>query len=273
MPDRCSPASAASTSASTEPASPSPGNARSTRGDEPCSPTTGPPSGAPKTYAKSRRAGFNDPSPESWKESATAPTLDAAGHGPRTATLICSAEGSPAKTSQSPDDAPAWTDNAPACSSSTPGSQLSLLLHGSSLRTSQGFSPLPTAATLRSFSQHWPTSGTASPGGYLTLATSESPNAAVECSLQDVLEVTPSPRYRLSSRAATGILRRAAARGRTLPPELEQALRSLARSHDATAKASTPPPTTEPSLSDPCAIPATAEPDSTPSRPPGETLW
>src|SRR5215471_21468504 len=57
-----------------------------------------------RTFVKLRRAGEDDPSPESWAESDTAPTVDAAGHGPRTATLvISSAAGSPARTSQSPD--------------------------------------------------------------------------------------------------------------------------------------------------------------------------
>jgi hypothetical protein len=144
--------------------------------------------------------------------------------------LISSAEASRerAKTSPSPADAEGSTGTAPACSSSSHGSQMSFAHDGSWSRTSQGFSPLPTAETLPSFSARWPTSGMASPGGYLTLDSSESPNGAVECSLSDILEATPSPRYGLSARAARGILRRAAARGRTLPAELEAALTALA---------------------------------------------
>jgi hypothetical protein len=46
--------------------------------------------------------------------------------------------------------------------------------------------------------------------------------------LSDVLETTVSERFALSARAARGILRRADARGKTLPVELEQALRELA---------------------------------------------
>jgi hypothetical protein len=61
----------------------------------------------------------------------------------------------------------------------------------------------------------------------LTLDTSEFPSDAVECSLSDILEATPDRRYSLSARAARGILRRAAARGRTLPSELEAALTAL----------------------------------------------
>jgi hypothetical protein len=99
---------------------------------------------------------------------------------------------------------------------------------GSSLRTSLGSSPLPTEETWESFSQRWPKSGTAFPGGWSTLGSSESPSDAVECLLSDVLEMTVSERFALSARAAKGILRRADARGKTLPVELEQALRELA---------------------------------------------
>jgi DNA (cytosine-5)-methyltransferase 1 len=49
-------------------------------------------------------------------------------------------------------------------------------------------------------------------------------------SLADVLEPSAPPRFYLSARAATGILRRASKRGRELPTELDQALTSLARS-------------------------------------------
>jgi site-specific DNA-cytosine methylase len=42
------------------------------------------------TFAKARRPGEHDPSPETWKETDTAPTVDAAGQGPRTATAVVS---------------------------------------------------------------------------------------------------------------------------------------------------------------------------------------
>jgi hypothetical protein len=228
MSDPSSAAQVASTSGSSEPASASSPNARRIRGDDGSSSGIGPTSRAPRTFAKSRRAGENDPSPESWKPSDLAPTLDAAGHGPRTATLVCSAAASPAKTGPSPVSDSDLRDIAPASSSNSPGSQMSFNHDGSWSKTSQGFSPLPTAETLPSFCQRWPTSGMASHGGYLTLATSESPSGAVECSLSDVLEATPSPRYALSAKAAAGILRRARARGRELPAELEVALVTLA---------------------------------------------
>ena len=99
---------------------------------------------------------------------------------------------------------------------------------GLSSKMSLGSSPLPRAETLESFSQRWPKSGMAAPGGWLTLDSSEFPSGAVECSLSDVLEMTVGERYALSARAARGILRRARVRGRALPPELQVALEALA---------------------------------------------
>ena len=67
-------------------------------------------------------------------------------------------------------------------------------------------------------------------GGCLTLKTSESHSAAVGCSLSAVLEPWRDEllKFCLSQKAATGILRRAANRGRTLPPRLVSALEHLA---------------------------------------------
>jgi len=52
-------------------------------------------------------------------------------------------------------------------------------------------------------------------------------------SLSEVLEPEAMPRYFLSPKAAQGILRRAAKRGRDLPPMLQQALEALAVQHGA----------------------------------------
>jgi hypothetical protein len=68
-------------------------------------------------------------------------------------------------------------------------------------------------------------------GGFWTLSTSACPNAAdgySAVSLRDVLEPSSPPKYWLSAKAAAGILRRAARRGRGLPPALEAALRAIA---------------------------------------------
>ena len=68
----------------------------------------------------------------------------------------------------------------------------------------------------------------ASPGGCLTLNTSEFHSAAVACSLSDVVETSDVPlRYCLSPKACAGILRRAEKRGRELPAPLDRALRSV----------------------------------------------
>lgn len=57
------------------------------------------------------------------------------------------------------------------------------------------------------------------------LNTGESPSAAVESSLSQILEDSPHQRYYLSRNACLGILRRAKIRGKELPPQLETALR------------------------------------------------
>ena len=133
-----------------------------------------------------------------------------------------------ARISASPASAEGSPGNAPACSSSSPGSQMSFDPDGSSSRTSWDCSPHRTAGISAPFFTRWPTSGTASHGGFSTLVSSEFPSGAVECSLSDVLETMVDERYALSPRAARGILRRAAARGRALPDALLAALTELA---------------------------------------------
>lgn len=62
-------------------------------------------------------------------------------------------------------------------------------------------------------------------GSFGMLNTSECPKDAVECSLWQILQATAPSRYSLSQTACLGILRRAACRGKSLPPLLEAALR------------------------------------------------
>jgi hypothetical protein len=69
----------------------------------------------------------------------------------------------------------------------------------------------------------------ASSGGCWTLNISEWPSDAAVCSLSDILEESPDRKYLLSPKAARGILRRAEARGRELPPSLLTALEAVAR--------------------------------------------
>lgn len=54
--------------------------------------------------------------------------------------------------------------------------------------------------------------------------TGESPNAAVESRLSQILEVTPQEKYSLSAKACQGILRRAERRGKDLPETLKAVL-------------------------------------------------
>ena len=57
-----------------------------------------------------------------------------------------------------------------------------------------------------------------------TLNSGVSPSAARESSLSRILQADPHPKYYLSRTACLGILRRAEARGKALPPQLKEAL-------------------------------------------------
>ena len=59
-----------------------------------------------------------------------------------------------------------------------------------------------------------------------SLISGEKPN--VKKRLSETLETSVDEKYNLSPKACDGILRRAEKRGRSLPPELEVALRSQA---------------------------------------------
>ena len=144
--------------------------------------------------------------------------------------LTFSAEDSRARTSRWLDGVLAWLESDPGSGSSSVASLLNALPVGFSSRMSLGSSPPTGDGTWAPSSEGSWNSGTAWPGGCLTLATSECPSAAVECSLSAILE-SPGPhlrRYCLSPKAAMGILRRSEKRGRTLPAPLAQALRTVA---------------------------------------------
>mgnify|MGYP007084307001 FL=1 len=66
-------------------------------------------------------------------------------------------------------------------------------------------------------------------GECMTRNAGESPNAAVESRLSQILEETPQEKYRLSGKACLGILRRAERRGKKLPEILERALIAQSR--------------------------------------------
>lgn len=80
-----------------------------------------------------------------------------------------------------------------------------------------------------SCSGKWMNSGITSHGEYWTRNSSEWPSAAV-CFLSDILEPNPPQRFSLSPTACQGILNRAVKRGRSLPAELDAALRAQASS-------------------------------------------
>ena len=61
-------------------------------------------------------------------------------------------------------------------------------------------------------------------GAYLTRSFGESPSAAAESRLSQILEASAHPKYYLSEKACLGIVRRAERRGKELPPMLKAAL-------------------------------------------------
>ncbi len=85
-----------------------------------------------------------------------------------------------------------------------------------------------------SSSEPFPTAGTVEPTGCLTPDITACLSRGRECSpyspvtLATVLQADVHPRYSLSPKACAGILRRAAKRGRELPPTLKAALEATA---------------------------------------------
>lgn len=178
--------------------------------------------------------------------SPASPSMTTSGKStPAQATSTSSAEASPAKTSASPASAPASQESAADSSSSSCESLTLFVPAPSSLKTSKGSTALEAlrAQTSGSSSTRWPSAGIWRRGELLTRSTSGCRNEGSACScapsLTEILEPNASEKYSLSQKAATGILRRATRRGRSLPPQLEEALRAVAgeswaHSQDAT---------------------------------------
>ena len=105
-------------------------------------------------------------------------------------------------------------------------------------RMSPASCPATEDGTLAPSSGAWGNSGMGSPTECLTLNTSEhaaspgpSHNGGAVCSLSDILETGDVPRrFYLTAKACQGILRRAAKRGKELPPPLARALEAVAGS-------------------------------------------
>lgn len=149
--------------------------------------------------------------------------------------LTSSVGGSPARTCPSPDDEQDSPESDRDCSSSSPGSWTLFDPAGYSSRTFQGSSPRTMVGTSESCLERWPTSGTAWATGFSTHVSSECRSDEEGCtssepSLTAILEEPQNvpDKYSLSARAATGILRRAQRRGRTLPEHLVAALGAVA---------------------------------------------
>src|SRR6266852_1540599 len=137
--------------------------------------------------------------------------------------------GGPARVTPSQGIAAAWLTHAATCGCTSPGCWLSFVPAGFSARTCLGYTASTTAPTSPSCGQASHNSAIGTPSGYWTLNTSESPSGASGSSLPDILQTDGDlSRYCLSPRAAAGILRRAARRGRILPGPLQAALEALA---------------------------------------------
>ena len=142
-----------------------------------------------------------------------------------------------------------WRDNAPDLPDDALASFTSLREScenfdplGLCSRMFPDFSVQTADETLRKSSAFsWSSAGMGFRGVCSTADISESPNAAAECSLSDVLEDHAPQRFYLSPMAARGILRRAKKRGRTLPERLQIALSHLAIGTTPTEKSTLSP--------------------------------
>ena len=126
----------------------------------------------------------------------------------------------------------AWLAHVQGCGGKSCDSLMRHTPVGSSERTSLACCQATADRIWVPLSGRWETSGMGSPTEFWTLSSSEFPSAAVVCSLSDILE-SPGPhlrKYFLSAKAASGILRRAAKRGRALPLALHAALETLSQS-------------------------------------------
>ena len=140
-----------------------------------------------------------------------------------------------ARTSPSLADERDSQELAPDSSTSSPESLSLFDLDGYSSRTYPDCSPRTAVGTSESCLERWPTSGTAWAGGFSTAVSSECRSdeggcSSSEPSLTEILEEPQNvpAKYSLSARAASGILRRAQKRGRTLPSHLSAALEAVA---------------------------------------------
>jgi hypothetical protein len=145
-------------------------------------------------------------------------------------------EAPPASPSRSLDFAKAWLTQGGTSPSSILQSLTAIAPSGSFGRMSPASCHRTKDEILEPLSEGWSNSGIMRDGECLTLNTSEwtdldglSLKDEGVCSLSDILETGAVPqRYFLSAKACKGILRRAAKRGKELPPQLARALQAVA---------------------------------------------
>jgi len=140
---------------------------------------------------------------------------------------------SPVRIYPSPDNGAAFRENGVGYGGSFIAFLKNYFRSMSLSKMSPVFSPLTKGKTWAYSSEVWPNSAMGGPTGCLMLNTSAWPSDASVCSLSAVLEIGAVPqKYFLSQRAAQGILRRAAKRGKVLPPLLAHSLQTLAGQTD-----------------------------------------
>ena len=144
----------------------------------------------------------------------------------------------PASPSPSPDSARDWLIRVSTSPSRILPSLTAIAPAGSFGRMSPASCHRTKDGILEPLSEGWSNSGIMRDGECLTLNMSEwtgldglSLKDEGVCSLSDILETGPVPqRYFLSAKACRGVLRRAAKRGKELPPQLRHALQAVADS-------------------------------------------
>ena len=132
-----------------------------------------------------------------------------------------------------------WLETVAHSGGSSLGSLMRDAPHGLSQKTCLGSSVQEAVETSQRSSIPSLNAGMAWSGQCLMLNTSEYRNAAAVCSLSDILEADPDPKYSLSARACLGILNRADKRKRSLPPLLRTALEQVAEQTTTPRKATT----------------------------------
>jgi hypothetical protein len=142
----------------------------------------------------------------------------------------------PVSRSVSPDSERAWMTRVATSRSSIWASLAAIGPSGWSGRTSPVSCRKTAGGHLAPSLGGWQNSGMGGPTECWTLSISDWPSDASVCSLSAILEIGAVPQqYSLSARACQGILRRAAKRGKSLPPSLAAALRAVASAPTSTA--------------------------------------